>query len=195
MDKTDRNTIEELLPRYCEGWQRKKNVCKLRCGWANRTKIDGWQNRYMLFILPRIQLMLWRKSIRRKLCWRWKVECRVTDARERCGGNGHNVRQQFVHSTSRYIDAPVLGRKRTGIGTNHGSENKSWDDDLIDPADGTLVYLNSESTLSYPSRFDNDTRNVTLQGEAYFEVAKNPEKEIYSLHFPSITNRSTGNSF
>ncbi len=29
--------------------------------------------------------------------------------------------------------------------------------------DGTLVYLNSESTLSYPSRFDNDTRNVTLQ--------------------------------
>ena len=44
--------------------------------------------------------------------------------------------------------------------------------------DGTLVYLNSESTLSYPSRFDNDTRNVTLQGEAYFEVAKNPEKKF-----------------
>ena len=39
--------------------------------------------------------------------------------------------------------------------------------------DGTLVFLNSESTLSYPSRFDSDTRNVTLQGEAYFEVAKN----------------------
>ena len=44
--------------------------------------------------------------------------------------------------------------------------------------DSTVVYLNSESTLSYPSRFDNDTRNVTLQGEAYFEVAKNPEKKF-----------------
>ena len=44
--------------------------------------------------------------------------------------------------------------------------------------DGTLVFLNSESTLSYPSRFDSDTRNVTLQGEAYFEVAKNPEKKF-----------------
>lgn len=44
--------------------------------------------------------------------------------------------------------------------------------------DGTLVFLNSESTLSYPSRFDGDTRNVNLQGEAYFEVAKNPEKKF-----------------
>ena len=44
--------------------------------------------------------------------------------------------------------------------------------------DGTLVFLNSESTLSYPSRFDSDTRNVSLQGEAYFEVAKNPEKKF-----------------
>ena len=26
------------------------------------------------------------------------------------------------------------GGNETGIGTNHGSENKSWDDDLIDPA-------------------------------------------------------------
>ena len=44
--------------------------------------------------------------------------------------------------------------------------------------DGTLVFLNSESTLSYPSCFDGDTRNVNLQGEAYFEVAKNPEKKF-----------------
>ena len=43
--------------------------------------------------------------------------------------------------------------------------------------DGTIVYLNSESSLSYP-RFNGDFRKVTLSGEAYFEVAKDPEKKF-----------------
>jgi len=39
--------------------------------------------------------------------------------------------------------------------------------------DGTQVYLNSTSSLSYPTQFIGNSRNVTLKGEAYFEVAKN----------------------
>lgn len=41
--------------------------------------------------------------------------------------------------------------------------------------DGSVVHLNSESTLTYPSFFDQDKRRVTLQGEAFFEVQKDPE--------------------
>jgi ferric-dicitrate binding protein FerR (iron transport regulator) len=41
--------------------------------------------------------------------------------------------------------------------------------------DGTLVKLNSGSRLKYPERF-NDSRNVILEGEAYFEVEKDPER-------------------
>lgn len=42
-------------------------------------------------------------------------------------------------------------------------------------ADGTKVFLNSGSVLKYPSNFKgNSQREVTLQGEAFFEVAKNP---------------------
>lgn len=41
--------------------------------------------------------------------------------------------------------------------------------------DGTLVWINSASSLRYGKNFSASGRNVTLEGEAYFEVAPNPE--------------------
>ncbi|MBL1410363.1 FecR family protein [Sphingobacterium faecale] len=38
--------------------------------------------------------------------------------------------------------------------------------------DGTHVWLNAESKISYPSRFDDNNRTVSVEGEVYFEVAK-----------------------
>ncbi len=42
--------------------------------------------------------------------------------------------------------------------------------------DGTKVYLNSSSTLEYPTSFTGDSRQVVLEGEAYFEVTHDPDK-------------------
>jgi ferric-dicitrate binding protein FerR (iron transport regulator) len=47
--------------------------------------------------------------------------------------------------------------------------------------DGTLVWLNSASSLKFPTRFSGMTREVTLVGEAYFEVFHN-NKQPFHVH-------------
>lgn len=42
--------------------------------------------------------------------------------------------------------------------------------------DGSQVWLNTESTLEYTASVWNKTRNVKLNGEAYFEVQKDPDR-------------------
>jgi transmembrane sensor len=43
-------------------------------------------------------------------------------------------------------------------------------------SDGTRVWLNAESSLTYSSLFTGNERRVVLTGEGYFEVAKNKDK-------------------
>ena len=42
--------------------------------------------------------------------------------------------------------------------------------------DGSIVVLNSESTISYPNTFAGNERRVVLKGEAFFDVTKNQDK-------------------
>lgn len=44
--------------------------------------------------------------------------------------------------------------------------------------DSTRVWLNSDTKISYPADYGMKERNVTLEGEAYFEVAKNKKKRF-----------------
>lgn len=45
--------------------------------------------------------------------------------------------------------------------------------------DGTKIWLNAASSITYPTAFTGKERRVTLTGEAYFEVAKDKEKPFY----------------
>lgn len=45
--------------------------------------------------------------------------------------------------------------------------------------DGTKVWLNSASSITYPTAFAANERRVKLTGEAYFEVAKNKKVPFY----------------
>lgn len=65
---------------------------------------------------------------------------------------------------------------------------------LLILADGTKVWLNSESVLHYPVVFAGAKREVQLQGEAYFEVAQNPAQP-FIVHTPQFDIRVTGTQF
>ena len=45
--------------------------------------------------------------------------------------------------------------------------------------DGTIVWVNSESSLRFPEKFALDQREVFLEGEAYFEVKKDTNRPFY----------------
>lgn len=61
-------------------------------------------------------------------------------------------------------------------------------------ADGTLVYLNSATRMKYPVKFDEKERKVYLSGEAYFEVAKDPERPFF-VEMEGVEVRVYGTSF
>lgn len=59
--------------------------------------------------------------------------------------------------------------------------------------DGTTGFLNSGSTLEYPVIFTKD-RNVTLKGEAYFDVTHD-KKHPFTVFTPNLSTRVLGTQF
>lgn len=60
--------------------------------------------------------------------------------------------------------------------------------------DGTRVCLNSNTTLTFPDHFDRKERRVTLDGEGYFQVAKN-EKKPFIVQAKEYEVRVLGTEF
>lgn len=59
--------------------------------------------------------------------------------------------------------------------------------------DGSTVFMNSESQLTYPSKFYKK-RNISIEGEAFFKVAKNPEKP-FIVQSKQLSTTALGTSF
>lgn len=60
--------------------------------------------------------------------------------------------------------------------------------------DGSVVYLAQESTLKYPEHFAEDKREVNLQGEAFFDVAKKPE-QAFTIETARVRVEVLGTAF
>jgi transmembrane sensor len=64
----------------------------------------------------------------------------------------------------------------------------------ITMSDGTRVWLNTDSKIQYPKKFSGNTREVYLEGEAFFDVTKDAAKP-FIIHLTNGTIRVLGTSF
>nr|WP_321408488.1 FecR domain-containing protein [uncultured Carboxylicivirga sp.] len=61
-------------------------------------------------------------------------------------------------------------------------------------SDGSKVWLNSGTTIKYPGQFNQSTRDVFIDGEAYFEVARN-ENKPFIVNADNFSVKVLGTSF
>lgn len=92
----------------------------------------------------------------------------------------------------RYKDGDTLSAKEAvrhvTLSTPRGGQYR------VTLSDGTRVWLNAASSLSYPTLFNEKERSVTLQGEAYFEVAANASQP-FIVHTPNQDIKVLGTEF
>lgn len=85
-------------------------------------------------------------------------------------------------------DAPLSVASYHEVAVPYGEKR------VVTLTDGTIVHLNSGSHLKYPLQFSNSQRHVILDGEAYFIVAKNPNKP-FTVETKHTTTRVLGTRF
>lgn len=65
---------------------------------------------------------------------------------------------------------------------------------MVKLTDGTTIWLNSETTIRYPDKFSNNQRDVFIEGEAFFEVAKDRNRP-FKVHTSDMDIVVLGTSF
>lgn len=176
MSEKNIDIVEELLPRYCEG-----NVSA-----EEREKVEKWirQSEEHYKIARQIQLIylasdtisvmdrvntdnalskvdnrIFRSQLKALFIWGQRVAAIL-----------------FIPLLVAYL-LQVLILEKQDIRMLEVRTNPGMTTSLTLP-DGTKVNLNSESSLVYPESFEGEFRSVRLEGEAFFEVVKNPEKRF-----------------
>lgn len=82
----------------------------------------------------------------------------------------------------------IQSPKDSSLATQKGAKSN-----IVLP-DGTKVWLNSDSKLTYPKEFELQNREVQLSGEAYFEVVRDT-KHPFIVHTNSIDVKVLGTVF
>ena len=176
MNENNIDIVEELLPRYCDG-----NVSA-----EEKEKVEIWirQSEKHYKIAQQIQLIYLASDTIAIM-----DQVNTDNALDKVDGRirrsqlktlfmwGQRVAAiLFIPLLAAYLLEVLIPEKRDirmlEVRTNPGMTTS------LTLPDGTKVNLNSESSLVYPETFEGDLRSVRLEGEAFFEVVKNPEKRF-----------------
>lgn len=110
----------------------------------------------------------------------------VTQLRENDGTTIDKQYGKIVYNNAKAINDKVFYNT---LNTPRGAEYQ-----LVLP-DGSKVWLNAASSLRFPTRFTERERVVSLKGEAYFEIAKNPVKPFRVVTDEGMDVEVTGTHF
>ncbi|MEN8250788.1 MAG: FecR family protein [Bacteroidota bacterium] len=133
-----------------------------------------------------------------------KSKDRLPETTKVWGGKTKNAYLSFLRIAAIFILAFGLSYTLIHFGSKTSFEESLAYNTLITTrgqksqlilSDGTKIWLNSESTLKYPSVFDKKKREVILTGEAYFEVKKGDDYEPFIVNTSDISIEVTGTSF
>lgn len=120
--------------------------------------------------------------------WRWAVAASVLLIMGWVGGQRY--RQAIDPSAQIYRQLTADAETPLEEVINTASTNR-----LVLLADGSSVLLQPNSRISYPKQFNQQARReVYLTGEAFFEVAKNPEKP-FLVYADNLITKVLGTSF
>lgn len=79
----------------------------------------------------------------------------------------------------------------TGINTVFVPTGKDY---KITLSDGSEIWMNSRTTVGFPFYFNDSTREITIEGEAYCKIAKD-ESRPFIVHLPGSTVKVLGTAF
>jgi ferric-dicitrate binding protein FerR (iron transport regulator) len=79
-------------------------------------------------------------------------------------------------------------------GSMLSEKNNGSDPQRVVLSDGTEVTLQPRSVLHFPKNFTGDSREVYLEGEAFFNVERNPQK-AFLVYYNDIVTKVLGTSF
>ena len=95
----------------------------------------------------------------------------------------------FYFISKKTGSGPVAGKSISSVATKNGNRTN-----IVLP-DGSQVWLNAGSNLDYNNAdFNKEVREVSLNGEAYFDVVKNAEKP-FIIHTKKMDIKVIGTAF
>lgn len=116
--------------------------------------------------------------------------------------NGDTIRLSGNADTDIHTKAALLHPGAGSLSFTAGQMRKGWNtlfvptgkDYKVVLSDGSIVHLNAFSSLRFPFSFDGKTREVYLDGEAYFDIATNASQP-FIVHTAETSVRVLGTSF
>ncbi|MBS0027625.1 FecR family protein [Chitinophaga sp. 22321] len=201
----ERLAVHDKFP-VNEGWQRFTAARDI-----HRPRIKWWKPAWeiaaaaaVLAVVITAGLRFWKKESTHHPLAASQADLQPS-TRVQLLGNGKRIVLDSVSQTLQYKNGVQVQANSASIvyEAKNGKEETITMDTLLVPrgnkirvtlADGTVVWMNADSRLVCPTAFNGKTREVSMEGEAFFEVAANSQQP-FVVHTAKIDIQVLGTGF